>query len=110
MARGGPRFVTLDSHPMSTRHRGLVVRPKDKQRARIGNGALLPGVDGRNGWVRRCRELIADHTSDLGGDANISAAERSLVRRAAVIATELERLEQRFALAGEASADDIDLY
>jgi hypothetical protein len=50
------------------------------------------------------------HVSDLGGAETISEAERSIVRRAAVLTTELERLEQRFALAGEASADDLDLY
>ncbi len=50
------------------------------------------------------------HVGDLGGHDNTSEAERSIVRRAAVLTTELERLEVRFALAGEASAEDIDLY
>ena len=76
----------------------------------MATARLLPGVDQRSTWVRRCKELIADHISDLGGESNCSAAERSIVRRAAVLSVELERLEVRFALAGEASADDIDLY
>jgi len=90
--------------------------PRSPQlRSRITNGsALLSGVDGRSAWVRRCRDFIADHLSDLGGVSNTSAAERSLVRRAAVIVVELERLEQKFALADEAgkgaSSDDLDLY
>ena len=46
----------------------------------------------------------------MGGEDNASAAERSIIRRAAVLTTELERLEVKFALAGEASAGDIDLY
>jgi hypothetical protein len=60
--------------------------------------------------VRRCRDIIAEHTADLGGADNCSAAERSIIRRAAVLTTELERLEVRFAQAGEASAEDLDIY
>ena len=72
--------------------------------------ALLPGIDGRSAWIRRCKDLIAIHLADLGGANNASAAERSLVRRAAVLTVELERLEAKFARAGQASADDLDLY
>jgi hypothetical protein len=86
-----------------------VVPPKTRRSA-IANGKLLPGVDQRSTWVRRCRELIDDHVSDLGGEANCSAAERSIVRRACVMQVELERLERKFAAAGEASADDLHLY
>jgi hypothetical protein len=91
--------------------RPTVARAKDPQRSRISNGsALLPGVDGRSGWIRRCKDLIAEHLSDLGGFDNASAAERSIVRRASVITVELERLEAKFALAGEASPQDLDIY
>jgi hypothetical protein len=84
-------------------------------RTRVGNGSeLLPGVDKRSIWVRRAKELIAEHLGDLGGEANTSAAERSLVRRIAILTTELERLEVKFA---EAEAKDeavsnsnLDLY
>ena len=91
--------------------RPAVARRKNPQRSRITNGsALLPGVDGRSPWVRRCKDVIAAHLSDLGGVDNTSAAERSIIRRAAVLTTELEQLEVRFATAGEASADDLDAY
>jgi hypothetical protein len=84
---------------------------KPEARSAVSNGSrLLPGVDGRSTWVRRCRDLIELHTSDLGGVENISEAERSIIRRASVLTTELERLEQRFALAGEADDRDLDLY
>jgi hypothetical protein len=80
-------------------------------RSRITNGtALLPGIDGRSPWVRRCKDIIASHLSDLGGPDNTSAAERSLVRRASVLTVELERLEAKFAAANEASDTDLDLY
>ena len=88
------------------------IRPKSQGRSRITNGSLLPGiVDARSTWARRLRDLIALHTSDLGGADNISEAERSIVRRCAVLTTQLERLEAKFAEAdGDASAKDLDLY
>jgi hypothetical protein len=103
--------MTLESsldHPVDRPH---VDRPKDRQKSRITNGsAFLVGVDGRNRWIRRCKDVIAAHLSDLGGADNTSAAERSIVRRAAVLTTELERLEAKFALAGEADPEMLDLY
>jgi hypothetical protein len=87
-------------------------RPRLKRnRSRVTNGAvLIPGVDQRSAWVRRCRDLISEHTSDKGGHACTSAAERSIIRRASVLTVELERLEKRFAEADAASSDDLDLY
>jgi hypothetical protein len=90
------------------------IRAKDDRsytRSRISNGStLLPNVDGRNTWVRRARDVIAELVSDLGGLENVSAQERSIVRRAAALTVELERLEARFALADAANSDDLDLY
>jgi hypothetical protein len=101
----------MEAIQISPPDRPAVVRPKDPQRSRITNGsALLPGVDGRNAWVRRCKDVVNEHIADLGGPDNVSAAERSIIRRACVLTVELERLERNFALAGEASTDDIDLY
>jgi hypothetical protein len=77
------------------------------QKSRLTNRALLPGIDGRSAWVRRCKDVIAAHLADL---PDATAAERSIVRRAAVLTTELERLEAKFAEAGEALPDDLDLY
>ena len=91
--------------------------PEDSQsvarfsRSRITNGsALLPGVDGRSVWARRCRDVIDLHISDLGGADNVSEAERSIIRRCAALTVELEHLEFLFATAGEATADQLDLY
>jgi hypothetical protein len=85
--------------------------PKPQSRSRISNGsAILPGVDGRSTWVRRLRDLIGLHLSDLGGDDAVSEAERSIVRRVATLTVELERMEAGFAVAGEALPEQIDLY
>jgi hypothetical protein len=82
-----------------------------RQRSAITNGSkLLAGVDGRSPWIRRAKDLIGEHLQDLGGPDNTSAAERSIVRRVAVLSVELEHLETRFATAGEANAEDLDLY
>jgi hypothetical protein len=67
-------------------------------------------VDGRSTWIRRARDLIDLHLSDLGGSENVNQAEKSLIRRAAVMTVELEMLEHKFATAGQATANDLDLY
>jgi hypothetical protein len=96
--------------PSSSTDHPAVIRPS-RQKSRVANGnALVPDTDGRSAWVRRAKEIIAAHLSDLGGEENTSAAERSIVRRAATLTVELERLEAKFATAGEASALDLDLY
>jgi hypothetical protein len=95
----------------SSADRAADVRPKSRQKSRITNGtALLSGVDGRSPWVRRCKDIISEAIADLGGFDNTSAAERSIVRRAATLSVELERMERQFALAGEADPDDLDAY
>ena len=81
-----------------------------RQKSRIANGTLLPGIDGRSVWVRRCKEVISEHLSDLGGEEACSAAERSIIRRASVLTVELERMEAQFAVAGQASAEQLDIY
>jgi hypothetical protein len=84
---------------------------KPTHRSRVTNGtALLSGVDGRSVWARRLRDLIESHVSDLGGNDSVTAAERSIVRRAATLTVELERMETVFAGAGEASPEALDLY
>jgi hypothetical protein len=88
-----------------------VARAKDPQRSRITNGsALLPGIDGRNAWVRRAKDLLALHISDLGGEDNVSEAERALLRRAVTLIIELERREVIFAQAGAADNDALAIY
>jgi hypothetical protein len=87
-------------------------RRKDAQKSRITNGsALLPGVDGRSPWVRRCKDLINEFLGEqLAGADNCSPAERAIARRIAVLITECERLEAKFAANDEASPDQLLLY
>ena len=83
-------------------------QPKDSRKSRVTNGSvLLPGVDGRSLWVRRCKDILASHLSDK---PDATAAEKAIIRRAAVLIVELERMEKQFALNGEADPLTLDLY
>jgi hypothetical protein len=84
-------------------------RPKARTRVTNGRG-LLPNVDGRTIWVRRFRDLIALHLSDLGGQDQASEAEKAIIRRIATLIVELERLEMCFAEAGQATDHQLELY
>jgi len=94
---------------LTSRAAGPKVAPKkDPQKSRRGNGSVLvSGVDQRSTWVRRLKETLVDHLSDI---PDATASERSIIRRASTLTVELEHLETKFALAGEASSDDLDLY
>lgn len=83
-----------------------------KLRSRIANGTatLLGAKDERSLYVRRLREVFADHVSDLGGIDAISAGEKSIVRRVAVLTVELEKIETRFAEDPSVGERTLDLY
>jgi hypothetical protein len=82
-----------------------------RQRTKVANGSsLLPGVAGTSVWCRRMKEIMADSISDLGGMDCVSANEKNLIRRAATLTVEAERLEQRFALAEVANPEELDIY
>jgi hypothetical protein len=80
-------------------------------KARITNGDhFLPGVDGRSTWVRRARDVHGMLITDKGGAEAVSVAETLIMRRAAVLESELERLELIFAKAGKAEPSELCLY
>jgi hypothetical protein len=83
--------------------------PQLVKRSPAANGSkLLPLTDGRSSTARRFRDLIEDISADLGGAAHLSEGQRQLVRRAAMLSAESERME---ALAARGEAEfDIDLY
>jgi hypothetical protein len=80
-----------------------------RNRSRITNGAVVD-ADGRSAWGRRMRDLIHLHLSDLGGADATSEAEKSIIRRVAVLTCELERMEAVFAEAGASTPEELDLY
>jgi hypothetical protein len=87
------------------------VNGSPRLRSRVTNGSsLLPELDGRSLWARRYRDLIALHVSDLGGEAGVSQAQLSLIRRAAALTVELERWEARFAADDGAPAEALAVY
>ena len=84
-------------------------RPGDKRpRSAVTSGRLL-FVDGdpNSAWARRFDDLCNAHISDMGGLALLSAAQQSLIRRAASIECELERLD---ALMSVGTPVDIHAY
>ncbi len=86
-----------------------LARRKPEARSRVGNGkTLLPMVDGRSATARRFKDLVEDIAADLGGKDHLSEGQRQLIRRAAMLSAESERME---ALAARGEAEfDIDLY
>jgi hypothetical protein len=50
------------------------------------------------------------HLSDLGGQANVSEAEKAIARRAACLIVELEQMEQKFATQGQSEGAQLDQY
>ena len=78
-------------------------------RSKVGNGhKLLPMTDGRSATARRFKDLVEDIAADLGGKDRLSEGQRQLIRRAAMLSAESERME---ALAARGEAEfDIDLY
>lgn len=96
----------------SLRDRMETVTSPSNVRSRLGNGSatLLGAKDERSVYVRRMKEIIADHIADLGGIDVTSAAERSLVRRVATMTIQLEKLETRFAEDPTVGERTLDLY
>jgi len=86
-----------------------VVLRSSRLRSRLSNGSkLLPMTDGRSATARRFKDLVEDIAADLGGKDHLSEGQRQLIRRAAMLSAESERME---ALAARGEAEfDIDLY
>jgi hypothetical protein len=84
--------------------------PTQRTQSAVTNGTrFLPGVDGRNPWARRCRDISRAFIVDLGGKDNASAAQLALARRASVLVVQLEQLEARMA-EGDNSNTTLDHY
>ena len=67
---------------------------RGKGRSRVTNGSkLLPLSDGHSATARRFRDLYEDIATDLGGLDLLSAGQKQLARRAAMLSAECERME-----------------
>jgi hypothetical protein len=100
-------------HRMSERMRRLALAQKGnrRQQDKVTNGtALLLEGDLRSAWARHVKCQMLAHQNWMGGESNCSSAELSLIRRCAVLETELMALEGEFSRAGRASGNQIDLY
>ena len=83
-------------------------KPYPKRRASAvtsGRRLYVDEGDSNSAWSRRYRDLIAGHTSDLGGRDTLSAAQFSLVRRASAIECELELMEGRLSKGEQVDLD-----
>src|SRR5262245_66240555 len=79
-----------------------------RHRSAVTNGRrLFVDGDDNSAWSRRYRDLVAGHIADLGGRDLLSEAQLSLIKRAAAIEIELERMEG--ALSAGALVD-LDLF
>jgi hypothetical protein len=84
---------------------------RSQKRAKRVRSAVTSGrklfVDGdpNSAWARRYHDLAARHASDLGGPAELSEAQISLIRRAAAIECELELMEGRLSRGEEIDID-----
>jgi hypothetical protein len=68
--------------------------PVGSRRCAVSNGSrVLTGVDGRSATARRFKDLIENFARDLGGIESLTEAEHSLVRQAAGLTIEAERLQ-----------------
>jgi hypothetical protein len=70
---------------------------KPSNRSKVANGRLLPLADGRSATARRFRDLYGDIANDLGGIDHLSEGQRQLIRRAAMLSAECERMETQAA-------------
>lgn len=88
--------------------RACAVLAKKKGRSRLSNGHALPrGVHSHSSWARRFRDLLAIQLSER---PDASESEVAIVKRACTLIVSLEQMELRFAIAGKASNDDLEVY
>jgi hypothetical protein len=74
---------------------------------RVSTKALWADVDGRTPWARRYRDLVALFADDAGGLETLPELKLSLIRRAAALTVECERLEGELAAGQEVDIDGL---
>jgi hypothetical protein len=100
-------FIRLSHRSSPNPHKK---RPRSRLSSVTNGWRLLPKViDSRSLWARRFCDVLALHTADLGGDANVSESERALLRRSACLIVTLEMMELKLAQGADES-ELIDRY
>jgi hypothetical protein len=80
---------------------------KRRPRSAITSGRkLFVEGDPNSAWSRRYYDLVIGHASDLGGRDILSEAQLSLIRRAAAIECELERLDAALSMGQAVNLDE----
>jgi hypothetical protein len=104
--------TTISTAGKSARGRTSLTPPSASTRSKISNGTrILADTDHRSAPMRRYRDLIQAHVSDLGGEDAVSSAETVLIRRGAMLTLQAELMEARFAANdSEASPMQIEVY
>jgi hypothetical protein len=106
-------FLMEAGAPLNAREGSGNARQRTPSRAKRPRSAVTSGrklfVEGdpNSAWSRRFHDLVLGHVGDLGGADLLSEAQFSLIRRAAAIECELERLDARLSI-GEPV--DLDSY
>lgn len=78
---------------MQPNHSSLV-GTSNRNRSAITNGSwLLDGVDNRKALGRRYRDLCIAFADDLGGETRLTAPQEALIRQAAAVTVESEKLQ-----------------
>jgi hypothetical protein len=80
-------------------------RAKRPRSAVTSGRQLFVDGDANSAWSRRFHDLVVGHVADLGGADLLSEAQFSLIRRAAAIECELERLDARLSLSDPVDMD-----
>jgi hypothetical protein len=79
---------------------------KVQARSRVTNGKeLLANIDGRSTEARRYRDLCFSFSDDCGGAASLTEAQRALIRQAAALTVQSEKLQSAM-IRGEAIDDE----
>ena len=80
---------------------------KPEARSAVTNASrLIQGADGRTAVARRFRDVYSEIVRDLGGDDQISEAERQLIRRAASLSVYAETIEAKLAQGEDVDSDE----
>ena len=74
---------------------------------KVNSRSLFAEADGRTPWARRFRDLVALFVDDAGGLSRMTELKLAIIRRAAALAVECERLEGELA---EGRPIDVDAY